>query len=150
QLTLIERDAGYPLSGNHLHIAVCVCHRIIRRGELAGELIRRVSQSVGGVGKPLAGLVLGARLDSLAARAGNILKKTPSLDGASDVDDVIRCVGAKQSGFPLELAAKEQRTAPQAAFEGSGNDLLQRRVRHQKIFEETGFGRTGASLLERR
>src|SRR6267378_7488326 len=93
EFSLVERDAGYPLSRRHMDVAVAVCHGVIRRREVAGELVGRVDQAVAGVDEPLRRLILDARFQSLAAGARHVLKKAPALNRAArDIYNVVAAV----------------------------------------------------------
>src|SRR2546423_1459128 len=146
----MQRYSGNSLAGNDVNIAVGVSERIVWRRQVTGKLVCRVDQAIAGISEPLGRLILQACLDTLAPRAGNILEKTPPGDQAGEVYDVVGAAGAKQAELPVEPSIKARQLAPHPRLGAPRDHLLQRRVGHQEVFQQTWLRAIGTGELERR
>src|SRR5215470_15787389 len=147
---LMPRNAGDLLAWNDEDISICVRERIVRRRQLSRELVGGIDEGVIGIHEILAGLVLRARLQSLAAGGGHVLEHAAALKHARDLYDVVLAVDAKQSELPVAATAGRVDVAAQSGLARTSDDLLKRRIRYQKTFQQARLQRIGAAELERR
>src|SRR5215813_11027971 len=124
--------------------------RIVRRRQLSRELVGGIDEGVIGIHEVLAGLILRARLQPLAAGGGHVLEHAAALKHARDLDDVVLAVGAKQSELPVAATAGSVDVAAQSRLARTSDHLLKRRIRYQESFDQTRLQRIGAAELERR
>src|SRR5262249_33562541 len=117
--------------------------------KLACELIGGIDEGVVGVEEPWGSLVLRSRLQALSTGARDVLEHAAALDDACDFDDVVLAVGAEQPELPVEPSVVDLYVAAQAGFLRARNDLLERRIRYQESFQQTGLLGIGAAELKR-
>src|SRR6516162_4262639 len=147
---LVPRYAGNPLAWRDKDVSICVRERIVRRRKLSRELIGGIDEGVIGINEILAGLVLRACLQPLAAGGGNVLEHAAALKHALHPYDVVLAVGAKQSELPVTATAGSVDVAAQSRLARTSDHLLKRRIRYQESFDQTRLQRIGAAELERR
>src|SRR6516164_1495294 len=147
---LMPRNAGNLLAWSNEDISICIREWIVRRRQLSGELISGIDEGVIGIHEILAGLVLRARLQPLAAGGGHILEHAAALKHARDLYDVVLAVGAKQSELPVAATAGGVDVAAQSGLARASDHLLKRRIRYQEPFQQARLQRIGAAELERR
>src|SRR5262245_41004523 len=149
-LDLVPRYAGNLLAWRDKDVSIFVCERIVWRRQLSRELIGGINEGVIGIDEILAGLVLRARLQPLAAGGGNVLEHATALKHARDLYDVVLAVGAKQSELPVAATAGGVDVAAQSGLARTSDHLLKRRIRYQESFQQARLQRIGAAELERR
>src|SRR5215468_8720063 len=147
---LMPRNAGDLLAWRDADISICVRERIVRRRQLSRELVGGIDEGVIGINEILAGLILRARLQPLAAGGGNVLEHAAALEHARDLDDVVLAVGAKQSELPVAATAGGVDVAAQSGLARASDHLLKRRIRYQEPFQQARLQRIGAAELEGR
>jgi hypothetical protein len=101
--------------------------------------IRRIDEGVIGINEILAGLVLRACLQSLAACKGNVLEHAAALKHARDLNDVVLAVGMEQPELPVAATAAGIDVSTEPGLNGFRNHLLQRRIGHQEPLQQTGL-----------
>src|SRR5262245_21905784 len=146
----MPRNAGDLLAWRDEDISICVRERIVRRRQLSRELVGGIDEGVIGIDEILAGLVLRACLQPLAAGGGNVLEHAATLNHALDLYDVVLAVGAKQSELPVAATAGGGDVAAQSRLARTSDHLLKRRIRYQEPFQQARLQRIGAAELKRR
>src|SRR6516165_4932539 len=125
---LVPRYAGNLIAWLDKDVSIFVCERIVRRRQLSRELVGGIDEGVIGIDEILAGLVLRACLQPLAAGGGNVLEDAATLNHALDLYDVVLAVGAKQSELPVAATAGGVDVAAQSRLARTSDHLLKRRV----------------------
>src|SRR5262249_25052291 len=98
--------------------------RIVRRRQLSREPVGGIDEGVIGIDEILAGLVLRARLQPLAAGGGHVLEHAAALEHARDLDDVVLAVSAKQSELPVAATAGGIDVAAESSLPRASGRLL--------------------------
>src|SRR5262249_27792988 len=112
-------------AGGNENIPICIRRRVVRRGELACELVGRIDERVIEVEEPWRSLVLRTCLQTLATGARNILKHAAALDDARHLDDVVLTVRSEQPELPVERCMVDPYVPAQPGFLRARNDLLE-------------------------
>src|SRR5262249_40186043 len=109
-------------------------------------LKRRVEPGIAGTAADAAPPRGDAELDTLPARAAEILEVAESGLRGGNKQDVVRIDGMKEPGVPREHAV-----APASSrVPGTRDDLVQRRVARERVREPAGRIRVGAPELDGR
>ena len=89
-------------------------------------------------------------LDALAPRPADVLEIAEALHlRTRDRQDVIGIGRAEPADLPPERSDIQLLGAAEARFDGTGHDLLQRRIRDQECRDDTGARRVGACEFQR-
>src|SRR5262249_27084864 len=136
-------------AGGNENIPICIRRRVVRRGELACELVGRIDERVIEVEEPWRSLVLRTCLQTLATGARNILKHAAALDDARHLDDVVLTVRSEQPELPVERCMVDPYVPAQPGFLRARNDLLERWIGYQESFQQAGLRRIGACEFKR-